>query len=275
MGPSPTYHPPKGEECETSVEHGLPLSAEPAVGYCSWRPRPSPMWGSCFVGAREVGPWVGEQKPLGKTPLRGNPSPEKTYLPTHLAFIFIMPPFAAISARYRAGEMVLVLHLLTISGFLRAPQLEHARTSPITVGRLVGSPLIVRRTTVENMRGPFTLVGGGLSHVLQMPTTAPPRVGLGLRQPPSGKPSQQGSPLAAACADIYPCGSHSPSPREFDQQIDQVIVRVRPRVPLGRLSAVLPCLGRNLPHEPQMRLCRPIGRGVHTLHELFQLRHEL
>ena len=21
MGPSPTYHPPKGEECETSVEH--------------------------------------------------------------------------------------------------------------------------------------------------------------------------------------------------------------------------------------------------------------
>ena len=25
MGPSPTYHPPDGEECETSVEHGLPL----------------------------------------------------------------------------------------------------------------------------------------------------------------------------------------------------------------------------------------------------------
>ena len=82
MGPSPTYHPPEGEECETSVEHGLPLSAEPAVGYCSRRPRPSPLWGSCFVGAREVGPWVGEQKPLGKSPLRGNPSPESTYLPT-------------------------------------------------------------------------------------------------------------------------------------------------------------------------------------------------
>ena len=56
------------------------LSAEPAVGYCSRRPRPSPMRGSCFVGARAVGPWVGEQKPLGKTPLRGNPSPEMTYL---------------------------------------------------------------------------------------------------------------------------------------------------------------------------------------------------
>ena len=82
MGPSPSYHPPEGEECETSVEHGLPLWAELAVGYCSRRPRPSPMWGSRFVGAREVGPWVGEQKPLGKSLLRGNPSPESTYLPT-------------------------------------------------------------------------------------------------------------------------------------------------------------------------------------------------
>ena len=82
MGPSPTYHPPEGEECETSVEHGLPLWAEPAVGYCSRRLRPSPKWGGCFVGAHEVGPWAGEQKPLGKSPLRGNPSPESTYLPT-------------------------------------------------------------------------------------------------------------------------------------------------------------------------------------------------
>ena len=82
MGPSPTYHPPEGEEYEISVEHGLPLWAEPAVGYCSRRPCPSPMWGSRFVGPREVGPWVGEQKPLNKTPLRGNPSPEMTYLPT-------------------------------------------------------------------------------------------------------------------------------------------------------------------------------------------------
>ena len=84
MGPSPTYHPPEGEECDTSVEHGLPLRAEPAVGYYSRRPRASPMWGSRFVGARAVGPWVGEQKPLGKTPQRGNPSPESTYLPTYL-----------------------------------------------------------------------------------------------------------------------------------------------------------------------------------------------
>ena len=91
MGPSPTYHPPEGEKCETSVEHGLPLWAEPAVGYCSRRPRPSPMWGSRFVGARAVGPWVGEQKPLSKSPLRGNPSPESTYLPTSSRSILIVP----------------------------------------------------------------------------------------------------------------------------------------------------------------------------------------
>ena len=80
MGPSPTYHLPKGEECETSVEHGLPLWAESAVGYCLRRPRPSPLSGSRFVGDREVRPLVGEQSPLGKTPLGGNLSPEKTYL---------------------------------------------------------------------------------------------------------------------------------------------------------------------------------------------------
>ena len=33
------------------------------------------------MGAREVGPWVGEQKPLGKTPLGATPGPEMTYLP--------------------------------------------------------------------------------------------------------------------------------------------------------------------------------------------------
>ena len=80
----------KRNECETSVEHGLPLWAEPAVGYCSRRPRPLPMWGSRFVRARAVDPWVGEQKPLGKTPLRGNPSPESTYLPSlSLAWVIL------------------------------------------------------------------------------------------------------------------------------------------------------------------------------------------
>ena len=80
MGPFSMYYPPRGEECETLVKHGLPLWAEPAVGYCSRRPPPPSMWGSRFVGAREVGMSVSEQKPLGKTPLRGNPGSEKTLL---------------------------------------------------------------------------------------------------------------------------------------------------------------------------------------------------
>ena len=59
MGPYLTYHPPKGEGCETSVNHGLPLWADPAVGCSSRRPSPSPTWGSHVVGAGEVGLWVG------------------------------------------------------------------------------------------------------------------------------------------------------------------------------------------------------------------------
>ena len=34
------------------------------------------------MGTHANGQWVGEQKSLGKTPMRGNPSPEMTYLPT-------------------------------------------------------------------------------------------------------------------------------------------------------------------------------------------------
>ena len=60
MGPFPTYQLPEGEESETSVEHGLSLWAEPAVGCCLQRRHPSTTWRSRFVGAREVGPWVGE-----------------------------------------------------------------------------------------------------------------------------------------------------------------------------------------------------------------------
>ena len=80
MGLTPTYHQPKGEKCETSVEHGFPLWQYPDGGYCSRPPHPSPTWRSCFVGARELGPWVRETKPLGKTHLGGNPSPDMTYL---------------------------------------------------------------------------------------------------------------------------------------------------------------------------------------------------
>ena len=34
-------------------------------------------------GAALWGPWVGEPKPQGKTPWRGKPSPDMTYLPTY------------------------------------------------------------------------------------------------------------------------------------------------------------------------------------------------
>ena len=45
---------------------------------------PPKKWGCCFVGACDVGPWVGEQNPYGTTPLMGNHSPHLTYLPTYL-----------------------------------------------------------------------------------------------------------------------------------------------------------------------------------------------
>ena len=54
----------------------------PTEGYCSRRPSPSLTWGSHYVGARELGPRVGEPKPHGETPIGGNPSPHMTYLPT-------------------------------------------------------------------------------------------------------------------------------------------------------------------------------------------------
>ena len=125
-----------------------------------------------------------------------------------VAFIFMMPPLAAKTARYRAAELGLVLYLLTIFSFLRALQLEHARTSPITVGRVAGSTFIICRTTVEKIGGPFIFEGGGLSHVLQLPPTALPRVRVGLRRPPSRRLLIRGLP-SQTCA----CGSHSPSPR--------------------------------------------------------------
>ena len=107
-----------------------------------------------------------------------------------------------ISACYHAAEMVLVLHVLTIFSFLLALQMEHAGTLPITVGRMVGATLIVRRTAVEKIRGPFTFRGGGLPQMFQLSPAALPRVRVGLRGPPQGLFS------AGTC----PCGSHSPSP---------------------------------------------------------------
>ena len=84
MGPTPMFHPPKGEGCETSVEHRLLLGAGPDGGYCSRRPSAPPTWGSRFVGACKILPWVGEPKSEGKISLQRNPSLDMTYLPTYL-----------------------------------------------------------------------------------------------------------------------------------------------------------------------------------------------
>ena len=62
-----------------------------------------------------------------------------------------------------------MLYSLAIFSFLRALQPEYAHTSPLTVGRMAGSTLIVRRMTVKKIGGPFTFGGGGVSHVLQVP----------------------------------------------------------------------------------------------------------
>ena len=128
MGPSPTYHPPEGEECETSVEHGLPPWAAPVVGYCSRRPCPSPMSGSRFVGARAVGLWVGEQKLLGKTPLRGNPSPEMTYLPSYLSSA---PVHGAVGSKGYSSPLCAALHSGIAGSFcLSAIPLHAVGSSP-------------------------------------------------------------------------------------------------------------------------------------------------
>ena len=78
----------------------------------------------------------------------------------YVAFIFMMPTLTTISARYRASEMVWVVHLVIIFFFLLVLQLEQASTRPITVGRVAGSTFIVRRTTAEKITGPFTIRRG-------------------------------------------------------------------------------------------------------------------
>ena len=164
MEPSPTYHPPEGEECETSVEHWLPLWAEPAVGYCSRRPRPSPMWESRFVGAHAVGPWVGEQEPLGKTFLGGNPSPKMTYLPT---FCFYWRSIGLCHANVQFSQLAKVLTKIALEGarvVVCTPDWgttgEHAYwrrlLDRMTVGRteLPNGPIYVPEDSQETMPAP-------------------------------------------------------------------------------------------------------------------------
>ena len=50
MGASPRYHLPKREECETSVEHGLPLWAEPCCRVLLAATAPFPSVGQPLCG---------------------------------------------------------------------------------------------------------------------------------------------------------------------------------------------------------------------------------
>ena len=56
-----------------------------------------------------------------------------------------------------------MFYLLTILSFLLALRLEEASASPITVMGVARSTFVVRGTTVEKIRGPFAIGGGGVS----------------------------------------------------------------------------------------------------------------
>ena len=128
----------------------------------------------------------------------------------YAAFTFIMPTLAALAARYRAAELVMLLHLLTILSFLSGLYFEQARTSPITVGRVARSTFVVRRAIVEKIRGPFAF-GGGSSSCVSTAHLGPSQ-GYNVLEATSLEDfSRRGSPSTNACAGTCPCESHSPS----------------------------------------------------------------
>ena len=59
------------------------------------------------------------------------------------AYIFVMPTLAAIAARDRAPEVVLVFYVPTIFSLLLTLQLEEAKASPITVMDVARSTFVV------------------------------------------------------------------------------------------------------------------------------------
>ena len=193
----------------------------------------------------------------------------------YVALVFVVPPFAAIAASDGAAEVVLVFDLLTILSLLLPLQLKHARAASIAVGGVTWAPLAVRRLAVEKIGGSLAFSGGGIPHMLELPSLTLPRVRVGLWGPPSlrlfsrGLPPQMFAQVFIHVRVIF--SLHG----EFDQEIDQLIVGMSPGFPLGHLPTILPSSGRNFTHEPQMWLCRPVGRGVHSPHQLLQLRHEL
>ena len=154
------------------------------------------------------------------------------FLAFFVAFVFTMPTLTAISAFGCAAEVVLVLRLLTILCFLLVLQLEQAGASPITFGRVARSAFIVRRMTVERFRGPFAIAGGSVVHVFQLSTSAHARVSRDL-------PSQMFAQVVVHLRVVIPLNCR------FDQKIHQIIAGLSPSFLTGRLSAVVPSLGRN------------------------------
>ena len=175
-----------------------------------------------------------------------------------MALILVVPPLAAVATRDSAAEVVLVFDLLTILGLLRPPQLEHTRAASIAVRGVTWSPFVVRRLAIKKIWGSLAFSGGGLLHMLQLPSLTLPRVRVGFWGPPSLRFVSKGLPpqmLAQVFIHVRVIFSlHG----EFDQKIDQLIVGMSLGFPLGRLLTILPSPGRNFTHEPQMRLGRPV-----------------
>ena len=76
MGPSPACHAPEEGGCKASVEHWVtPLGRTRCrVLLAAIEPFP-PSGGATLWGHAKLGPWVGEAKPLGKSPLGATPVP--------------------------------------------------------------------------------------------------------------------------------------------------------------------------------------------------------
>ena len=60
-----------------------------------------------------------------------------------------------------------------------------------------------------------------------------------------------------------------PLKREFDEQVNQLIVGVRSPFSLSRRAAVLPCSWRNFQYEPQVGLRRTIRPWIHSCKKTF------
>ena len=147
--------------------------------------------------------------------------------------------------------------VLIIFGFLLVLKLEEAGASPITVMGVAGSTFVVPRTTVEKIKDPFAVEGGGLLHVFQLTTTAVTRVKVGLKRPPSRFPLTESLPSQMLAQILSYVRVILPLHGQCDHEINQIIVGVCPRFPLGRLPAVILSLGGTFCCQPKGGAVRP------------------